>query len=322
MADDELETGSAAVSEIQDAPVDDVADTGAESSPEPKKDGEKFDLLSVVRSAVAEKADPASPAGQEVTQPEADTSAQKPEKALDNEDFSDAPFHNHPRFKQLVAQRNQYREGAKQYEQIQTFLADNGLTPEEAADALVLQALMKSNPAEAWKQMKPRVQQLLADAGEILPADLKARVQRGEMSQAAAVEFNRLRAMQASGEKSRAMQAEIAQRRAEQERQASITQAVATWEQSTQLRDPDFPKLTEALHKEVLWLQKRDGMPKTAEEARKMVETAYAAVKKTAAPRVQKPAVAPVTGGRVASGKSTGKPQSMLDIVRMNRSQG
>ncbi len=308
-----------------DAPADtSVADSGADSSPAPKDEGEKFDLLSVVRSAVADKSEgTASPAAQEEgsdQQPADQPSVDQP-KTADDENFSDVPFHAHPRFKQLVAQRNQYREGAQQYEKVQTFLADNGVTADEAADFLVVRALMKHNPTEAWKQLKPLVQKLLVDAGEVLPPDLKQRVQQGEMTQAAATELSRLRAAQEAGRRAQTVEAEQAQKRQQAEHVRSIQQSVATWEQVTRQRDPDFDAKSEALQKEILWLQKRDGMPKTPEDARKMVETAYGNVNKPLQ-RPVKQQVRPVTGGRVASGQPTAAPKSMLDIVRAARSSG
>lgn len=325
MADEELETNSANVSEDQaDAPVDlDTAEPGEGSSPAPE--GEKFDLLSVVRSAVQDTEDSASPAGQEqeADQPPADASAQTEGKAPDNEDFSDAPFHTHPRFKELIAQRNQYREGAKQYEQIQNFLHVNGVAPEDAAKMLEIQALMKRDPQQAWQHLKPIVQQLLVEAGEVLPADLKQRVQRGEMTQAAAIEMSRLRAQQTSGQRAREMETRFNTEQAEAARIRSIQESVAMWEQNTRIKDPDFAKKYEDIQKEVLWLQKSQGLPKTPEDARKMVETAYATVTKRLAPvRPAKQPVRPVTGGRSASGNATPAPKSMLDVVQAARSQG
>ena len=177
----------------QDAALVDLDQVESAEGSSPAGEGEKFDLLSVVRNAVQKPADDAaSPAGQEQSdQPKAAEPESKPEpKEPDDETFSDVPFHAHPRFKQLVAQRNQYREGAKQFEQVQSFLREQGLTSEDAADALIQRALMKSNPVEAWKQLKPAIQQLLIAAGEVLPEDLKARVGRGEMTRDAALEFS------------------------------------------------------------------------------------------------------------------------------------
>lgn len=324
MAVEDPELNPATSSTQQDAAVDQTVESGAESSAAPE--GEKFDLLSVVRSVVDEKdGDAASPAGQSENsgQPKADAATAKDAKTPDDENFSDVPFHAHPRFKQVIAQRNHYREGAEQYAQVQEFLQTNNLSAEEAAEMLTLKALMKSDPQKAWAQMKPLVQQLLVDAGEILPDDLKQRVARGEMTREAAIEFQRLRAAQTSGQKQQEIAAERAKQQATLQAQKAVTDSVAMWEQQTRLRDPDFEAKFEALQKEILWLQKRDGLPKSADAARKMVEEAYKSVSKTVAARQPpKQQMRPVTGGRVASGQPTAAPKSMLDLVRSARSSG
>lgn len=323
MAVEDPELNPATSSTEPDAAADQVVETGAESSAAPE--GEKFDLLSVVRNAVSDKdGDAASPAGQNANsdQPTADAATAKEVKPADDENFSDVPFHNHPRFKQVIAQRNHFREGAEQYAQVQAFLETNNLSAEEAAQMLTLKALMKSDPQKAWAQMKPLVQQLLVDAGEILPDDLKQRVAKGEMTREAAIEFNRLRAAQTSGQKAQQVAAERAQQQAVLRAQKAVTDSVALWEQQTRLRDPDFEAKTEALQKEILWLQKRDGLPRTPDAARKMVEDAYRTVSKTMQRPQAKQSMRPVTGGRVASGQPTAAPKSMLDLVRSARSSG
>jgi hypothetical protein len=320
MAVDDTELTTATSSTQQDAAADQVTESGAESSA--ASEGEKFDLLSVVRNAVDDKdGDAAPPAGQSENsdQPKADAAPAKEAKTPDDENFSDAPFHNHPRFKQVIAQRNHYREGAQQYEQVQQFLQDNGISAEEAAEMLTLKALMKTDPQKAWAQFKPIVQQLLVDAGEILPDDLKQRVARGEMSREAAIEYQRLRAAQTSGQKAQQAAAERTQQSQALQAQKAVTDSVAMWEQATRLRDPDFEAKTEALQKEILWLQRRDGLPKTPDAARKMVEEAYQTVSKTARPAARQQ-MRPVTGGRVTTGQSTAAPTSMLDVVRSVRS--
>lgn len=323
MAVEDPELNPATSSTEPDAAADQAVETGADSSAAPE--GEKFDLLSVVRNAVSDKeGDAASPAGQSENsdQPKADAATAKEAKTPDDENFSDAPFHNHPRFKQVIAQRNHFREGAEQYAQVQQFLETNNLTAEEAADMLTLKALMKSDPQKAWAQMKPLVQQLLVDAGEILPDDLKQRVAKGEMTREAAIEYQRLRAAQTSGQKAQQAAAERAKQQATLQAQKAVTDSVALWEQQTRLRDPDFEAKTEALQKEILWLQKRDGLPRTPDAARKMVEDAYRAVSKTVQRPQAKQSMRPVTGGRVASGQPTAAPKSMLDLVRSARSSG
>lgn len=310
------------------APADKaVAEIGAESSKAPE--GEKFDLRSVVRDAVRKttEGDAASPAGQDKESDqsaEVSKSEQEP-KEQDNESFSDVPFHKHPRFKELVAQRDQYREGARQFEQVTSFLETQGITPEEAADMLVLRSLMKHDPQKAWAQLRPMVQQLLIDAGEVLPADLQQRVQKGEMTREAAIEFSRLRAQQTTTQKQATFRQEMEQRDAEARRVSEIRASITDWERETMARDPDFSAKTEALQKEVLWLQRVHGVPKTAADARKQAQTAYENVTKqlTSAVRAQqKPQQRPVTGGRVASGQPSAPPKSILEIVQRARAQG
>ncbi len=310
----------------QDAAVVDLDRVEPAEGSSPAAEGEKFDLLSVVRNAVQKPAeDAASPAGQEVSdQPQAEETASAPEpKEPDDEGFSDVPFHTHPRFKALVAQRNQYREGAKQFEQVQSFLREQGLTSEDAADALIQRALMKSNPVEAWKQLKPAIQQLLIAAGEVLPDDLKARVGRGEMTRDAALEFARLRAAQTSGEQAR----EAAQQRAAQAQTQAAVQAIQTsvgeWERDTRRTDPDFEAKLPALQGEVLRLQMLNGKPNTPEGARKQVMEAYMAINdRFVSSRAPKPQQRPVTGGRVASGNIVAQPKSFLDVVKNARLPG
>jgi len=332
MADNDPELISANSStEIQDVQQAQPAETGSTPSSEPE--GGKFNLLSVVRDAVAKTADDsASPAGQEGsdTSPTGEPASAQNTPTEDDENFSDVPFHKHPRFQAIVKQRNELREkaqiheaNAKRYENVETFLQTHGMTGDEAAEILQLRALMKSNPAEAWKTLKPIVQQLLVDAGEVLPQDLHARVQKGEMTKAAAIEISRLRAAQASGQKAQEAAQKQAEQRAVQERQNAIMSAVTEWEKSVKLKDPDYAALEEDVKIHVVYLQRTNGMPASPEAARKMVEDAYATVKKRRAPQAQsRQPVTPVRGGRVASGQPSDAPKTFLDVVRANRATG
>lgn len=307
-----------------DVPVSGDADTApAESSPANDK-GEKFDLLSVVRNAVPEPADePASPTGQEEASEQPKTAAQassEDDERERSENFEDVPFHTHPRFREVVQQRNQFREAARQYEQVQEFLVANDLTPEDAANALQTHALMKQNPQEAWKRLKPLVQKLLVDAGEVLPSDLTEQVRGGKISREAAMEISRLRAQNTTASRQVDHQREQAEAQRARESQMAVVSAVGAWESSIRQKDPDFAAKADDIQREVLWLQRQaGGMPSTPEGARKMLEEAYANVNKRRAP-VRKPPKAPVTGGRVASGQPAAapgdQPRSMLDVVK------
>jgi hypothetical protein len=332
MAENDTELSPANSStDIQDVQSASPTENGADSSNAPE--GGKFDLLSVVRDAVAKTGDDqASPAGQEGSDPTptGEAASAQDVSTEDNENFSDVPFHKHPRFQSIVRQRNELRQkaerfenGAKQYEQVQAFLDANGLSDEEAGEFLQLRALMKSNPAEAWKSLKPVVQQLLVEAGEVLAPDLAEAVRKGELTKNRAIEISRLRAQQTSMTKSQEQAQHQAQQRVVQEQAQARMNSVAEWEKATKLKDPDYAAKEEDVKIHVVYLQKLKGMPKSPEEARKMVEEAYETVNRKFAPRVApRQPVTPMRGGRVASGQSSDAPKTILDVVRANRATG
>jgi hypothetical protein len=332
MAENDAEL-NAATSSTQNTDVQSASPAETGSTPSSEPEGGKFDLLSVVRDAVTKTADDqASPAGQEGSDssPTGEPASAQAETTEDDENFSDVPFHKHPRFQAIVRQRNEMRQkaekfetGAKQYEQVQTFLQANGMSEEEAGEILQLRALMKSNPSEAWKSLKPMVQQLLVDAGEVLPPDLADAVRKGEVTKARAVEISRLRASQTSMTRSQEQAQQAAQQRAVQERQQALMGAVTEWEKQVKLKDPDYAAKEEDVKIHVVYLQRTKGMPQSPDDARKMVEEAYAAVSKKYAPKAApRQPVTPIRGGRVPSGQPSEQPGSILDIVRANRATG
>lgn len=333
MGEDVQDTGSPAVSDTQDdtlhidAPADQPVDLGTDSSDSSsEKKDEPFDLLSVIRK-VGEKKDEAAASSAEPeekgdrTQP--GPSASTPEaKEPDDENFSDVPFHKHPRFQQLVQQRNAYKTGHDEYAKLTNFLNDTGLAPKDAAEILEIRALMKGNPAEAWKHLKPMVQQLLADAGELLPADLQQRVKKGEMTREAAMELSRLRAAQTIGQRASEHEQTVSQQRAQREAVQARVSAVVAWERE-QSKDPTFVAMQEDVQKELLWIHKRDGVAGDPDSAVKQAQAAWDAVRKRAkatAP-ARKP-VTPVTGGRGAGGNNAPQAKSVLDIVRTRGASG
>lgn len=330
MGVEDLEPTSPDGSETQDAQASESTEANQSPDSSAEANDDAFDLLSVVRNAAD------TPDGSDATASSADSENDRSDpngaaadanaetnQAPDDENFSDVPFHTHPRFKQLVEQRNQYRQGAEQYQQVQEYLRTNGVSPDEAANALQLAALIKTDPAKAWEQLKPIAQQLLTDAGLALPQDLQQRVQSGELTKAAAAEISRLRAGQATADRN----AEAQRDRDARSEQARTVQAVQTavgeWEQSVRASDPDFTAKQDALVREVTYLQRTEGMPSTPEDARKQLQKAYGNVNKQFAPKAPpKPERRPVMGGRAAGGTASAEPGSILDIVRASRGAG
>lgn len=274
-------------------------------------------LLSVVRNVVGqedEEGDPtASPAEGEEEKENDDTALAEE----DDENYSDVPFHKHPRFQQLLRKSKAYEQDAQRYQNVQTFIDQHGLSAEEAADGLVIMSLMKTNPAEAWKRLRPTVQNLLIAAGEVIPQDLQAKVQKGEMSQQAALEVSRARAQVQSQQAYQSFE----QQRTQRQQAVSATQALVgaadAWEAERRRKDPNFDAKQEPLMKEVLFIQQKEGKATTAEGVRDQLNRAYKAVT-LSAPKKAAPAqrTAPRTNmsGQVAGNQRPAR-KSTLDII-------
>ncbi len=292
--------------------------------------GEDASLLDVVRDVVDQsRKDPASPAeGEGNGQPTADAAP----KEQDDENFSDVPFHKHPRFQQLLRKAKGNEQDAERYRNVQTFLDNSGLAADEAADGLIIMGLMKTDPVEAWKRMKPTVQKLLVAAGEVLPDELRQMVQEGKMDEAAALEVSRSRAAVNATHAQRSFEQQRSQRQSQTQAVQALGIAANDWEADRRKKDPNFDKKFVPLQKEILFLQQTEGKPNTPQGVQAQLEKAYAAVNvalKPVQPRDQqqrfaptrpKPELKPVTGGQVA-GNNRPAPQSTLDIVRAGRRQ-
>lgn len=299
---------------------------GAESSP--AADGDKESLLSVVRDAV-ERTAAASPADNSDTGGgDAAGDAQAP-REQDDENFSDVPFHKHPRFREVLSQRNEARVNAQRYDNLTKYLNENALTGEDAAQALHWAALLKGDPMKAWETLRPVMAQLALTVGAVLPPDIRAEVQAGRMTQEYAQRLAQERAKATTLEGRMSFQQRVAERQraadeeaARREAAQTVKRAVGAWEQAKRDSDPDFAKLGDDLTKEVLWLQRKDGTPDTPDGVRKQLDAAYKAVKSrltAAAPR--RPDITPVNGGRTG-GTPRAEPETMLDVIRANRRAG
>jgi hypothetical protein len=321
MGVDELDTTSPDVSpETLDAgAASPEVVTEAESSPAPQAKDEKS-VLSIVRDAVGKDETPESSAGKE-RDPQAAQSAKEP----DDEDFSDAPFHKHPRFRALVEQRNALRPAAESYRKIEAFCTENAIESSEAAQALNWLAQMKRDPAAAWEEIKPTINALLVTIGEIIPPDLRAEINAGRMTQEHAKQLSKERAKAtiANGAMSFRDQQETARQRAaaaqaQAEKIGSIKSAAREWEATARSGDADFAKKAEALEKEVLYLQRKDGVPDSADGVKAQLTKAMKAVNANlAALRPRRPGIQPVIGGST-SGTPRSKPKSVLEIIQSN----
>lgn len=304
------------------------------------------DPLSVVRDVVDKRKDlPEAASSAKSEEAGEETGDREPPKA-GAEDYSDVPFNKHPRFQALLHEKKELQTDAVRYRNVQSFLEREGLSGEEAAggltllaqakngglngdelaDGLAIMALSKTNPVEALARAKPWMQNLLIAAGEVLPDDLKARVQNGEMSRDAAIDLSRTRAQVQSHQVQRSFAEQQAQSRQQQdvERQrqeasGALMSAAGAWESDRRAKDPNFEAKLPAVMVEVQKLRSMGWVPTNPEGVREQLRRAYSAVNAklpSANPTpTPKPALQPITGGQGAGNvRTTGDDD--LDLVQ------
>lgn len=325
--DDQIEgTNSSNVSDLDETTASAASAPAADDAASSPATGENEDkdLLSVVRDVVKESREPSEPASPaEIVEDKVDDD--KDAKKEDDEDYSDVPFNKHPRFQQLLRKAKANEADAGRYRNVETFLTNNNLGPDEAADVLMAAALAKTDPAKCWEQIKPWVQKVLVAAGEVLPQDLQQRVAAGELSREAAMELSRTKARAQSFEAQQSFREQQEQRRTQEAAVQAIVGAAEAWQQDRIAKDPNFASKEPALRKEILFLQHQEGRPNTPQGVRDQLNRAYKAVNDSLPPVKPTPAprktVQPVRGGNVA-GNQQPENMSTLDIIRANRRSG
>jgi hypothetical protein len=290
------------------------------------------DLLSVVRDVVGDRRETPEP---EAAAPPAASEESSEETAGgedEDEDYSNVPFANHPRFRKLLKKHNQYKAQAQQFSQdaerynnVQNFMDAQGLGSEEAADLLIIGGLMKTNPVEAWRRARPTIQKLLIAAGEVLPDDLKQRVQAGQLNAESAMAESRARALSNSVQATRSFEQRRNDQLAQSNAQTAIVDAGNAWEAERRQRDPNFEAKLEPFKREMAYIQHQEGRPTSPAMMVDQFKRAYAEVNKkwqapapAAAPvrrPAAKPAITPVRGGSVA-GKPKPEDESDRDVIR------
>jgi len=275
------------------------------------------DTLSIVRDVVgAEK--PAAASSAEDAEKDGQQSADQTREEPDPE-YSDVPFNKHPRFKEVLTKLKTAETDATRYRNVEKYIADQGLGAEEAADLLRIGGMIKTNPVEAWKLVKPTIQKLLIAAGEVIPDDLRQRRDNGELTAEAALEISRHRAALQSGQVRQDFENRLTQSRQSEELGTAINQTVASWESDRRTRDPNFEAKMPLIAKEVTWLQATEGRPNTPLAVQAQLEKAYKNVSDTYRPpraAAPKPAIRPIPTGQPAANVQPAKPKTTMDIIQ------
>jgi len=304
-----------------------VASGSADGGQDSNKPGETEDsLLSVVQSVV-EKSDDQSSTDSDAESPTAEHSQETDiEQNAGNqpEDFSKLPFNKHPRFRELVKEKNtykaqlaEYETDAKQYRDIQAFMAANQLTPEEVAEGLQLMAQMKvGDPSKAYEALMQKVDVLASASGKKLPADLEEKVEQGYIDRDTA---QSLYQQQMAAQREAALARQQLEQRSQQDHRGQVQAmagAVSAWETATKATDPDFELKADLVKDRVRAHVATHGMPKTAEEAVRLSKDAYDAVTQALLRvRGDKTPMRTAVGGKT-NGSAAPEPKSLLDVIR------
>lgn len=279
-------------------------------------------LLDAVKRAAQKSADADSSTVEANGKSAKDASSPQPsldDKAKDKEK-TDAdqklPFHNHPRWKEVVAERDAYRTDAGEYRKITTFMSQNGLTNEEVVEGFQIMALMKTNPAEAHKRISEYKAQLDAFVGEVLPQDLHQKVEDGFVDKDTA---KQLAALQA--EKQLAQQRhQYAMEQQAQQARAGIHGAVVNWEQQMKVKDPDWSAKQELVTDQVKLMLAAE-QPSTPEEALALVERAHSIIRERLSRFAPQRRPVSQVSSATSSANAAPAPKSLLEAVRLGAMQ-
>ena len=214
------------------------------------------------------------------------------------------PFHDHPRWKEVMAENQQLRPVkqeldtlkplAERTKNVDQFLQQNNIDQPAYEEALNLLALIRSNPRQAREKLAAAVQQLDLMTGAALPGDLQQAVDDLKITPeyAAEVAKSRLTAGQATAQVQRLQQQGVTQQ------SQAIDAVFGQWDQSKRALDPDFKPKASSIAPDGKWEMVNQLLiaartrtpPRNQQEAVALVENAYAQVNGFAQQYVPKPA--------------------------------
>lgn len=324
---------SAPTTEISTAPAVAPAATASPDAtkvdPSATKD---VSLLDSVKAALKPKTEASS------ASPESQDPSAKPEGAAEGDEEPEgdpteeelARYHSktRKRMSKLMGERNAALDEVKTLtpdaeigRRITSYIADSGMSSDEANLLLEVGRNMKRDPLKALEQLKPYYDALTRMSGDVLPDDLRQEVEAGRLTDGHAKELARSRTeRQVLTHRSQASETHLRERTQQQNIEAhaaAVSGAVSTWEANQAKSDPDW-KLKQGRIGELIELEvRRSGFPKTTQDAVAMAEKAKVKVTQELAqfaPR--RPAITNVNPASAARAPIA-KPSSAIEAARL-----
>lgn len=157
------------------------------------------------------------------------------------------PFHEHPRWKEIVADRDSAKAELERLQpvvqahvNVSNFCQKNNITAEEYNEVLQMAALAKNDPIAFHSKLKDMVAQMAPDAGDALSPELQKAVDDGEITLPWAQKLAKQQAQGKFAQQKAKLSVEQQAANAQQQFVNNIKTALSTWEQSTAKNDPDF----------------------------------------------------------------------------------
>jgi hypothetical protein len=285
-------------------------------------------LMDVVQDAMPKEEEEVAEA-EETTSEEIKSETEIEEPVADPDDWSDVPFNKHPRFRKLIAEKNelkklseQYQGDSVQYGKIADFIAENNLTAEDAAEGFRLMAQLRNDPEEAYNLLQGHLNSIGELTGKTLPEDIQGRLDDGFLDEDGAKELSQARAnlqreqtlREKSQKQSQVADKQTRQNKAQAQRQ-HLTKVVQDWEATTKNSDPDFSLKQDEINDRVAALVNERGRPVTSQEVLSIANDAYVTVNQRYKSRI--PSRQPIrtsTGGKLG-GTPKAEPATLREAI-------
>lgn len=325
---DNTDANTATVSST-DAATDGMTSVGGGgntgTTPVPHDEVKRRSLLDVVRSAVSRRiSDTGSSSVERDNGSDRSTSSNDSygERTSGGED--NVPFHNHPRWKEIMAERDALKQRAKHYDEISEYMRANGLTNAELAQGFEVMALMKNDPIKAKDVLVSHIDRISEFTGDILPRDIQYKLDIGEIDEDSAKELAKYRAK--NEYTSRAVAENQANQIAQQEQmhQKMMYDAVVNWEGLIASRDPEYRNKQALVTDRVKSIMQESGRPGNPEQAVQYVERAYNEINQRLGSLAGRtvPTRNPMSTNSSSSGSFAPQPRSLKEAISWAAKRG
>ena len=264
----------------------------------------------------------------ETTEEPEETEPIEAEGETPSEDYKDVPFNKHPRFRKLVAEKNELKEtsaklqnDSEQYAKITDFISKNNLTAKDSVEGFKIMAAIRNNPELAYKMLGHHLGNVSRITGRRLPKDIQAKVDDGFLDEDAAKELSQTRAKLVRDQN--LLKADHARGVKQQSEVQSnmLSSALQTWGETTLAKDVDFGLKQEEFNDRVVALVNERGQPQTQADVLSLVDDAYATVNERFKARQPQPTqLKTATGGKL-SGTPVVEPVSLRDAITQSLNQ-